>query len=56
MAGAERQNVKEAKVDWRFTTTDARIRLKKIREVHPDMDLELVRLVHIMLNWFGPDI
>ena len=30
MAWAEKRNVKEAKVDWRFTTADARIKLKKL--------------------------
>jgi len=30
LAWAERRNVKEAKVDWRFTTADARIKLKKL--------------------------
>jgi hypothetical protein len=30
MAWAEKRNVKEAKVDWRFTTDDARIKLKKL--------------------------
>jgi hypothetical protein len=30
MAWAEKRNVKEAKVDWRFTTADARIKLKRL--------------------------
>ncbi|GAI24382.1 unnamed protein product [marine sediment metagenome] len=30
MAWAEERNAKEAKVDWRFTTDDARIKLKKL--------------------------
>ena len=30
IAWAEKRNVKEAKVDWRFTTEDARIKLKKL--------------------------
>ena len=30
MAWAEKRNVKDAKVDWRFTTADARIKLKKL--------------------------
>jgi len=30
MAWAEKRNAKEAKVDWRFTTGDARIKLKKL--------------------------
>ena len=30
MAWATKRNVKEAKVDWRFTTDDARIKLKKL--------------------------
>ena len=29
-AWAEKRNVKKAKVDWRFTTHDARIKLKKL--------------------------
>ena len=29
IAWAEKRNAKEAKVDWRFTTEDARIKLKK---------------------------
>jgi hypothetical protein len=29
-AWAEKRNDKEAKVDWRFTTEDARIKLKKL--------------------------
>ena len=30
MAWAQKRNAKEAKVDWRFTTADARIKLKKL--------------------------
>ena len=30
MAWAEKRNAKEAKVDWRFTTDDVRIKLKKL--------------------------
>ena len=30
MVWAEKRNAKEAKVDWRFTTDDARIKLKKL--------------------------
>ncbi|MDH4238856.1 MAG: IS630 family transposase, partial [Phycisphaerae bacterium] len=30
MAWAEKRDAKEAKVDWRFTTSDARIRLKRL--------------------------
>lgn len=30
MAWAEKRNAKEAKVDWRFTTRDARIKPKKL--------------------------
>jgi hypothetical protein len=29
-AWAEKRNAKEAKVNWRFTTEDARIKLKKL--------------------------
>jgi transposase len=35
MAWAEKRNAKEAKVDWRFTTRDARIKLKKL---YPSID------------------
>jgi len=34
-ACAEERNAKEAKVDWRFTTKDARIKLKKL---YPSID------------------
>jgi hypothetical protein len=34
-AWAEKRNAKEAKVDWRFTTDDARIKLKKL---YPSID------------------
>jgi transposase len=30
LAWAEKRNTKQAKVDWRFTTADARIKLKKL--------------------------
>ena len=30
IAWSEKRNAKEAKVDWRFTTEDARIKLKKL--------------------------
>ena len=30
MAWAEKRNAQEAKVDWRFTTKDARIKLKRL--------------------------
>jgi len=30
MSWAEKRNVKESKVDWRFTTADARIKLKRL--------------------------
>jgi hypothetical protein len=30
MAWAEKRNAQEVKVDWRFTTVDARIKLKKL--------------------------
>jgi predicted AAA+ superfamily ATPase len=30
MAWAEKRNRKQAKVDWRFTTADARIKLKRL--------------------------
>jgi len=29
MAWAEKRNTKQAKVDWRFTSADARIKLKR---------------------------
>lgn len=35
LAWAEERNAKEVKVDWRFTTADARIKLKKL---HPSID------------------
>jgi hypothetical protein len=35
-AWAEKRNAKKAKVDWRFTTDDARIKLKKI---YPSIEL-----------------
>jgi len=35
MVWAEERNTKEAKVDWRFTTDDARIKLKKL---YPSID------------------
>ena len=30
IAWAENRNAKDSKVDWRFTTADARIKLKKL--------------------------
>ena len=36
LAWAEKRNAKEAKVDWRFTTADARIKLKKL---YPSIDV-----------------